>query len=271
MASVAGVKYQACKARPTGTSGSRNATCRGVRCVIEFYMVYDWVCPYCQRAAAITQEREATGFEHFKRKSAEGNLGMTWKFVVCPSPNCSRASFTVELVDTRYSNGLCQMAPSRVLQAWRLRPDSAAKPMPSYVPSPIVEDYTEACRIVKLSPKASATLSRRCLQGMIRDFHGVIKNRLKDEIDSIEQKVDPQTWKAIDAVREVGNIGAHMEKDINLIVDVDEGEAEMLVGLIEILIQDWYVARETRRQHLASVTALGTAKKTAKSAVPPTP
>ena len=31
-------------------------------------------------------------------------------------------------------------------------------------------------------------------------------------------------WQAIDAVRSIGNIGAHMEKDINLIVDVDPEE-----------------------------------------------
>jgi len=39
--------------------------------------------------------------------------------------------------------------------------------------------------------------------------------------------VDPLTWEAIDAVRKLGNIGAHMEKDINVIVDVDPEEAEL--------------------------------------------
>ena len=45
------------------------------------------------------------------------------------------------------------------------------------------------------------------------------------EIDAIKDKVDPLTWKSIDATRKIGNIGAHMEKDINLIVDVDPKEA----------------------------------------------
>ena len=36
------------------------------------------------------------------------------------------------------------------------------------IPIPqLMDDYEEACAIVNLSPKASATLSRRCLQGMI--------------------------------------------------------------------------------------------------------
>ena len=47
-------------------------------------------------------------------------------------------------------------------------------------------------------------------------------------------------------MRKVGNIGAHMEKDINVIVPVDEGEAELLVQLVETLIEDCYVARHKR-------------------------
>ena len=42
---------------------------------------------------------------------------------------------------------------------------------------------------------------------MIRDFWGIVQSRLKDEIDALKDKVDPETWQAIDAVREIGNIG----------------------------------------------------------------
>jgi hypothetical protein len=132
---------------------------------------------------------------------------------------------------------------------------SAAKPFPSYIPSPILADYSEACLIVSLSPKASATLARRCLQGMIRDFWGIRKHRLKDEIDALEEKVDPQTWDAIDSVRKIGNIGAHMEADINVIVDVDPDEATLLIGLIETLLADWYVARHNRDERMAKIKA----------------
>lgn len=34
-----------------------------------------------------------------------------------------------------------------------------------------------------------------------------------------------------------------MEKDINLIVDIDPDEAEKLLKLIELLIDKWYIAR----------------------------
>jgi len=44
-----------------------------------------------------------------------------------------------------------------------------------------------------------------------------------------------------------------MEKDINIIVDVDPDEAAQLIGLIEILMKDWYITRYERLEHLKSV------------------
>jgi len=133
--------------------------------------------------------------------------------------------------------------------------------MPDYIPHVIRDDYDEACTIISLSPKASATLSRRALQGMIRDFWGISKNRLYDEINALEDTIAPDVWSAIDAVRSVGNIGAHMEKDINVIIDVDENEAELLIGLLELLAKEWYIARQIRQERLAKITKLAEDKK----------
>lgn len=124
-----------------------------------------------------------------------------------------------------------------------IRPLSSARQFPDYIPEAIRQDYEEACAIVNLSPKASATLSRRCLQGMIRDFWGISKSRLVDEINELQSKIPAQQWKVIDGIRRIGNIGAHMEKDINLIVDIDPDEAQKLIKLIEHLLEQWYVNR----------------------------
>lgn len=55
-------------------------------------------------------------------------------------------------------------------EVFRISPRTAEKPCPEYIPEQIRQDYEEACLIAELSPKASATLSRRCIQSMIRDF-----------------------------------------------------------------------------------------------------
>jgi hypothetical protein len=72
--------------------------------------------------------------------------------------------------------------------------------------------------------------------------------------------VSEESVEAIDAVRQIGNIGAHFEKDINLIVDVEPEEASALVSLTELLFQEWYVARHERQARLGNVKTIAGAK-----------
>lgn len=147
------------------------------------------------------------------------------------------------------------------MHSWSLVPESSARVFPSYIPSALLQDYVEACLIVTKSPKASATLARRCLQGMIRDFWGISgKRTLFEEIDALEDKIDADTWEAIDALRKLGNIGAHMEKDIDVIIEVDPDEASMLIELIETLFEDWYIRRHEREQRMSKIKAMAAEK-----------
>jgi Domain of unknown function (DUF4145) len=57
-------------------------------------------------------------------------------------------------------------------KSWTLLPPSSAKPQPDCIPQPIRDDYYEACSIRDLSPKASATIIRRCLQGIPAELAG---------------------------------------------------------------------------------------------------
>lgn len=206
------------------------------------------------------------GDHQFFIENADGNrVLLTW-FIVCPNPGCQKFQLSASLHEVGRDATTHLPMAGTLLKEWRLIPPSAAKVIPDYVPAAVRADYTEACLIRDLSPKASATLARRCLQGMIRDYWKVTgKRRLKDEIEAIKERVDPLTWKAIDAVRSIGNIGAHMEQDIDLIVEVDEGEAGQLIGLIEMLIKDWYVNRREREERLTAVVAVAEAKAVAKA------
>ncbi|WP_242825769.1 DUF4145 domain-containing protein [Cellulosilyticum lentocellum] len=141
-------------------------------------------------------------------------------------------------------------------------PNSVAKQFPDYIPEQIRNDYQEACAIVNLSPKASATLSRRCLQGMIRDFWKISKGSLYDEISELNGKIPADLWSALDGLRKLGNIGAHMEKDTSVIIDIDPSEAENLIVLIELLMKEWYINRH-ERDNLFSKILTTTAQKQA--------
>jgi hypothetical protein len=192
-------------------------------------------------------------------KSSEGYRAFQGLYLVCPNAECQRFSLNVSLFENN-ADRLGTWRPGRPLHSWQLLPVSNAKVFPDFVPEAVRQDYEESCLIKNLSPKASATLSRRALQGMIRNFWGAKPRRLVDEIEEIKGKVDPDVWDAIQAVRKIGNIGAHMEKDVNLIIDVEPEEAERLIWLIEFLVKEWYIARETRKAGLAEITALAATK-----------
>jgi len=221
----------------------------------------NYTCPYCGRHMTITDpSKHSTWDKIWIEKPSIGEVGFGINCVTCANTECKNLVLVARLTKVIHQAGNAREGQN--LKSWRLLPESEAQVLPDYIPEPIQVDYYEACRIRDLSPKASATLSRRCLQGMIRDFWKISKSRLKDEIDALEEKVDADTWSSIDAVRSVGNIGAHMEKDINVIVDVEPEEAQLLIGLIEQLVHDWYVTREERRLRAENLKNLAMSKKT---------
>lgn len=150
---------------------------------------------------------------------------------------------------------------SDIVNTYKLKPNSLAKPFPNYIPEGLIKDYEEACLIKDLSPKASATLSRRCIQGLIRDFWEVERPNLYQEIEEIKDKVNPSLWKSIHAIREIGNIGAHMQKDIDIIIDVEPQEAILLIKLIEILFEKTYIKDYEENNLFEEISLLAEEKK----------
>ena len=131
---------------------------------------------------------------------------------------------------------------------WDIYPENVYRKYPDYIPQQIRDDYKEACLILDKSPKAAATLLRRCLQGMIHDFWGEKQKNLNAEITAIQSKVSPTLWNALDGLRKLGNIGAHMEADVNLIIDIDIESANKLRKLIELCLEKWYIARHDEEE-----------------------
>lgn len=214
-------------------------------------------CPFCSAVMPISSETHSLQYPGFNTLNAtyigvHGELCyidscLQIEFYKCP--NCGE--FTI------FSKGI----GSKLKDVdFKIRPSSSAKQFPNYIPESIRNDYEEACSIVNLSPKASATLSRRCLQGMIRDFWEIKENNLAKAIEKLEGKIPTPQWKVIDAVRRIGNIGAHMEKDINLIIDIDPGEAEKLLKLIENLLEHWYINRHEQEQLYADIIGIDETK-----------
>lgn len=218
-------------------------------------MANDFLCPYCNHAAALndsTYLKVKSSFEspyhgYNPPKDSEVTLG------IFKCPHCSGYSINAQ-----------GTGPKVKTDVVHIKPISLAKQFPDYIPKAIRQDYEEAYAIVNLSPKASATLSRRCLQGMIRDFYKVKPSTLFKEIGQLEHKIPVMQWKVLDGIRRLGNIGAHMQNDINVIVDIDPGEAEKLLKVIEKLLQDWYVENHETELLYSDIIAISDEKTKAK-------
>ncbi|QEX16837.1 hypothetical protein FRZ44_21320 [Hypericibacter terrae] len=223
-------------------------------------------CPYCGHFTA----HRGTNV-HFDNVSCFESRHGTTRLIItqhlCSNPACQELSLSADWWTA--DNTVNPEKLTAVLGHWSLRPSSRARPQPEYIPLALRQDYEEACKIAALSPKAAATLARRCLQGMIRDFHGIEKRRLVDAIEALHGVVAPEVWAAIDAVRKIGNIGAHMESDINLVIDVDEDEANLLIELVEQLFAEWYVSRHQRAQRMKAITEAAAVKETARQGQQP--
>ena len=221
---------------------------------------FAWHCPFCGHHSTIGDNNYSAHSAHFDDNNKYGQREVSWTTISCPNPQCREYAFSLSIraPTERFVGGNSKLGD--VQHSWMLVPPAKMEVLPDYVPEAVISDYKEACLIAALSPKASATLARRCLQGMIRDFWAVKPGRLVDEIKAIEERVDADAWRAIEAVRSVGNIGAHMEKDINVIVDVEPEEAKLLIGLIESLVAEWYVSRYERKSRFSKLAGLASEK-----------
>jgi hypothetical protein len=119
------------------------------------------------------------------------------------------------------------------------------KPLSHEVPSDFSDDYKEACLVLADSEKASAALSRRCLQHLLRSKAGVKPSDLASEIqEALDSKQLPSHLAdAIDAVRNIGNFAAHpiKSKQSGEIVEVEPGEAEWCLDTLEGLFDFYFV------------------------------
>jgi hypothetical protein len=229
-----------------------------------------WICPHCGTTATLQPNNVSSGSTLAAIDTAPNKDGIviSWFAVKCPAKACRKytldigTNFGEMLVNTNgYRTGKTTGDTDRLIGIGKVRIEPrVGSPLSPTVPSVVKEDYEEAYLIKDLSPKASATLCRRALQGMIRDFWGVSKSRLHDELEAIKSQCDPDLFEAMMGLKSIGNIGAHPEKDISIIVDVDEGEPDALLELLRILDKEWYVAKVARLERLSAVKNLGLAK-----------
>ena len=115
----------------------------------------------------------------------------------------------------------------------------------SDIPIKFASDYKEACLVFADSQKASAALSRRCLQNLLREKAGTKAKDLAAQIQEVinSGKLPSHLADAIDAVRAIGNFAAHPIKSEHSreVIDVEPGEAEWSLDTLEGLFDFYFV------------------------------
>lgn len=182
-------------------------------------------CPHCTIHFADNSDKS-----HLYRHGHQ----LAWDYITCQCPECD--NLTIYLEDPQGKSRLVfPMGANR-------------GPVPPHVPTNVAEDYVEACNVLPISAKASAALSRRCLQNVLRS-HGYRARDLATEIDLLLSETDaskaiPQTLRVtIDGVRNFGNFSAHPITDVTglQIIDVEPHEAEWCLEILEEAFQHFYV------------------------------
>jgi hypothetical protein len=161
--------------------------------------------------------------------------------VYAECPSCRRLIVTIEKLTLKKTIGYVPVAEQVV---WPFAMNRT--PAPPQVPVPLATDYNESALVLGFSPKASAALSRRCLQSVLREKGGTTARDLSDQIEQVLKTLPSYIANSLDAVRNIGNFAAHEQKSKNTgaILDVEPGEAEWNLEVLETLFDFYYVKPE---------------------------
>ena len=204
------------------------------------------ICPYCKigiRDESLEDEL------HFANGVIEDQIGK-WSIVTRICSECGKGIFDLG-VASHY--GAYAYNPPRYRRVW---PRENARAVAAEVDERFAGDFREASLILDLSPKASAALSRRCLQAVLRS-QGFNQSKLVNQIDAAVPTLPTALGSDLHAVREIGNLAAHETEDraTGEIIDVGPGEAEWNLDVLEELFDHYFVKPVQRAAKKAALNA----------------
>ena len=220
-------------------------------------------CPHCLKSIYVK------GRDHFNFSSNnDGTVlhtyigadasGYWWlEKIVCPA--CQQFILTLVLADeTEVDNTHSQHRPlipmpgtehPRLVHPRR----TGRQPVPPEVPEEYAGDYREACLVIADSTKASAALSRRCLQLILRKKLGAQGRTLHAEIQWVIQhgNLPSSVIELLDVPRKVGNEALHPTlSEAGLITDIESWEAEWCLEIIEALYDQLFILPAKNQERL---------------------
>lgn len=205
-------------------------------------------CPHCLVEIHSRSSRTEIGKDKDGKWYIESNR--------CPS--CDRNSYKLQNYELKAHPHIAGMINEIERSSILIYPKASNRnPVPQEVPIEFAKDYNEACLVLADSPMASSALSRRSLQHILREKLAIKKADLAKEIQEVIDKVllPADLLESIDAIRNIGNFAAHPIKSQSSgeIVDVEPGEAEWNLDVIEMLFDYLFVRPELVKRKKAAL------------------
>lgn len=195
-------------------------------------------CPHCSVAF---HDKAKIGF-------AEEDADGRWRVVHQKCPSCKRLIITLQKFNP--NTGFTETSSLA-------RPRTTQRPLAPEVPVEFSADFNEAASILTDSPRASAALTRFCLQKFLREVVKVKKGDLSTEIQEVidSGKLPSSILESIDAVRNIGNFAAHPNKSkiTGEIASVEPHEAEWTLDVLESLFDLYLVQPEIIKRKRAAL------------------
>ncbi len=146
------------------------------------------------------------GSEYVAGRFPNGGPLVYWRYQTTQCSKCLNVTIEIGAFDSSHTQRV----------DWRrVYPIAANRgPISPEVPPEIAKDYVEACNVLPISTKASAALSRRCLQNVLHRV-GYKARDLNAENDLLLNEPEPKKAiparlrQTIDAIRHFGNFSAH--------------------------------------------------------------
>jgi hypothetical protein len=209
-------------------------------------------CPHCNNGIyeGFSETVAATSAAVSSREGKVFAGPVQWAFIFQRCPECHESIVFLKRTYFPYTAPNAQgqqqafPAPAPPL-SFMAFPKSQTRTIPPEVVEPYRQDFSEACKVLADSAKASAALSRRCLQSILRDRAGTTNKDLYDQIEEViaAGKVPSHIAEGLYAVRTIGNFAAHPLKSTatGVILDVEPGEAEWNLDILESLFDFYFV------------------------------
>jgi len=177
-------------------------------------------------------------------------LGYSFVYMKCPA--CNESIVKMEWNSFNKNSRLYE--PLSESSGWRyvLPINPIRFKLNGEIPEKYQKMFLESASILENSPDASAAISRKCLQELLKDYEKTNSDTLYLQIEEVVKKtnLDPSLSNLLHLLRKTGNAGVHLKLKISgQILEVDKKDAE---SSLKILFQlfNFYIVDVNEREKM---------------------